>query len=679
MKATSIKTPLSLLALALSTAILSGCGSDSESIPDPVAPPPPPPPPAATDFPVQQASPARFVDGDVGEVFTTETGLTLYYFLNDEAGSSNCNGVEGDAPGSTTDETSCAGVWPPLLAATGAQPTGSFSTVERDDGTLQWAYRDFPLYTFSNDSAQGDTNGEGINDVWFVSRPGPSKIADVNSVPSYVGNGTISSVTSTAEVLESVRLDKEGFSLYIFDNDGLDQSACYGLNGDGCITAWPPLIADNAAKPAAPLSVVELENGLMQWAYRGKPLYFFASDTQAGDFNGDGVGGVWHLASQLPAIQREVNAQSRLSATGRVYALLPNTDNNNELESQQVDKDQFTVYTFDNDTAGTSNCNGDCAVAWPPFLAPDAEPAVGNFSKIERTDGAMQWAYNDSPLYFFSGDNAKTDLNGDGVGGVWHIVEPPAAPVVSPTSISALSNSLGQTIKVDGEVLALITDNQGNSEAVTEDRTDFQLYTFDNDGVEQSNCTSTGCMQNWPALLANEADTATAPFSIFERADGHNQWAFNGQPLYFFTGDTSAGTTNGEGVGDVWFVARPAPVRVFNSTDDGLMIVANDLVLASQGKTAEQLNDLTLYTFDDDTANSGESTCFGGCAVTWPPLYATSADQAFGEYEIISRTESDSSQTLQWTYKGLPLYFFISDSELGDTGGDYPTWEIARP
>lgn len=673
-----LKSPLSIITIALSAALLSACGSDSTSTPE-SATPPPPPPPAAIEFPAQQASPARLVDSEVGEIFSTEAGLTLYYFLNDDAGSSSCNGVESDAPGSTTDTTSCAGVWPPLLATDGAQPSGSFSTVERADGTQQWAYRDFPLYTFSNDSAQGETNGEGINDVWFVSRPNPSKIEQVNTLPTYVGNGTIGSVSSTSEVLESFRADKDGFSLYIFDNDSLDASACYGSNGDGCITAWPPLIADNAAKPVAPLSVVTLENGVTQWAYRGKPLYFFASDTQAGDANGDGAGGVWHLASQAPAIQRDINDQSRLSANGRVSALLPNPDNNNALEAMPVDRDQFTVYTFDNDTAGVSNCSGDCAVSWPAFLAPDAEPAVGNYSKIDRGDGIMQWAYNDLPLYFFSGDTQKGELNGDGIGGVWHIVTPPAEPDVTPTSISALSNSLGQSLKLDGQATLLVTDNQGTSEVVSEDRTGFQLYTFDSDGAEQSNCSSDGCKQNWPAVLANDADTASAPFSIFERADGHNQWAFNGQPLYLFTGDTASGTSNGEGVGEVWWVSRPAPVRVFDSTDDGLMIVANDLVLPSQGKTAEQLNDLTLYTFDDDVVNSGESTCFGGCAVTWPPLYATSEDQAFGDYDIIERTESDSSQTLQWTYKGLPLYFFISDSVLGDTGGDYPTWKIARP
>jgi predicted lipoprotein with Yx(FWY)xxD motif len=50
-----------------------------------------------------------------------------------------------------------------------------------------------------------------------------------------------------------------------------------------------------------------------------------------------------------------------------------------------------------------------------------------------------------------------------------------------------------------------------------------------------------------------------------------------------------------------------------------------------------------------------------------------------GDFEVIRREESNGDATFQWVYKGLPLYFFIDDNELGDTGGDFPTWKIARP
>jgi predicted lipoprotein with Yx(FWY)xxD motif len=675
--------PTKLLQISLFISIaISGCGSDSS---DPITTPIPETPTVPTvptfEFPVQTSGPELFVAAESGSILTSTAGLSLYTFDNDQACTSNCNGVDGDTAGSTTDESSCAGQWPPLLVGDGGAAQGNFSLVTRADGTQQWAYEDIPLYTFGGDNAQGDISGDGVGSVWHLARPKAFKTANINEVSTYVGNQTILSVISTGEVLESFRADKDGFALYIFDADLLNESACYGLNGDSCITAWPPLLADTGAKPTSAMSVLDLANGQQQWAYKGKALYFFAGDTAAGDSNGANIGNVWHLANKLPAIQRVVDDISRLSSTGEVSVLLPNVDNNNALEVSQNDKDQFTLYTFDNDEAGISNCNDGCAVAWPPFIASEDETASGAFSKTARTDGNMQWAYNDKPLYFFGSDAEKGDMNGDGVGGVWHIIQPAAEPVVSQitTSISSLATDLGQSFTVDGDVNILVTDANGDSQVTVVDKTDFQLYTFDNDAVQTSNCTSEGCKQAWPALIASDSDIAAAPFSLFEREDGHMQWAINGQPLYFFSSDTDSAQTNGEGIGDVWWVARPAPLRVFEHDTKGSMLVANDLVLASQGKSVEQLNDLTVYTFDDDTANSGVSKCSGGCAVTWPPLYASSADQAFGDYQIINRTESDDTATLQWSYKGLPLYFFISDSVLGDTGGDYPTWEIARP
>ena len=81
-----------------------------------------------------------------------------------------------------------------------------------------------------------------------------------------------------------------------------------------------------------------------------------------------------------------------------------------------------TLYTFDKDAAGKSNCNGACATAWPPFAAKEGARASGNFSVITRDDGTKQWAVNDKPLYFFAADAQPGDVKGDGKNGVWHVV-----------------------------------------------------------------------------------------------------------------------------------------------------------------------------------------------------------------------------------------------------------------
>jgi predicted lipoprotein with Yx(FWY)xxD motif len=93
------------------------------------------------------------------------------------------------------------------------------------------------------------------------------------------------------------------------------------------------------------------------------------------------------------------------------------------IDGQNVitDANGMTLYTFDKDTAGTSNCSGKCAKAWPPALAPASAMVSGDFSTIKRTDdGDLQWAYKGMPLYLWIKDKKPGDETGDGVGNVWH-------------------------------------------------------------------------------------------------------------------------------------------------------------------------------------------------------------------------------------------------------------------
>ena len=81
-----------------------------------------------------------------------------------------------------------------------------------------------------------------------------------------------------------------------------------------------------------------------------------------------------------------------------------------------------TVYTYDQDQAGVSNCYGECATHWPPVMAsPNAAP-YGNMTIITRTDGRRQLAYDGMPLYTYVDDSAAGDVTGDSKGGVWHVV-----------------------------------------------------------------------------------------------------------------------------------------------------------------------------------------------------------------------------------------------------------------
>ncbi|MCF2905924.1 hypothetical protein L0666_13070 [Octadecabacter sp. CECT 8868] len=87
-----------------------------------------------------------------------------------------------------------------------------------------------------------------------------------------------------------------------------------------------------------------------------------------------------------------------------------------------TDDNGMTLYTFDNDTANTSNCYDGCASSWPPFLG-QAGATRDGLTLIERRDGSQQWAKDGEPLYFWAGDQNPGDKTGDGVGGVWHVAE----------------------------------------------------------------------------------------------------------------------------------------------------------------------------------------------------------------------------------------------------------------
>ena len=84
----------------------------------------------------------------------------------------------------------------------------------------------------------------------------------------------------------------------------------------------------------------------------------------------------------------------------------------------------MTLYTFKNDKKGVSNCYDACASNWPPFIAASGAKAHGAYSLVTRKDGALQWAKDGKPLYFWVKDMKEGDATGDGVKGVWDAARP---------------------------------------------------------------------------------------------------------------------------------------------------------------------------------------------------------------------------------------------------------------
>lgn len=212
----------------------------------------------------------------LGDVYSTEDGLTLYTRYTDAAGVVTC-----------IDE--CATTFPPLITdVTTTGISGQFDVIERPDGNFQWTLDGYPLHTYSGDAASTETAGEGIDNEWAVARALPVTSADVAAEEGLVAARS----TPVAGADATTRNDFTGRTLYFFANDTAGTSSC----NDACADSWPPLYADLGAVDRDRYSLITRDDGFIQWAYDGRALYFYSGDSVAGDVNGDGVGGVWSIS-----------------------------------------------------------------------------------------------------------------------------------------------------------------------------------------------------------------------------------------------------------------------------------------------------------------------------------------------------------------------------------------------
>lgn len=216
--------------------------------------------------------------------------------------------------------------------------------------------------------------------------------------------------------LGHVLTDADGMTLYVFTNDEQGVSNCAG----DCAENWPPLTVEGEDVPVAPLAVpgefgtFERDDGSMQVTYNGWPLYGWARDEAPGDTTGQGVGDAWWVANLNPVVRVQEHPEH-----GEIL----------------VGPTGMTLYLFENDEDGVTNCQGGCATNWPPlvggfneeagFLPRTGEGADGELGLIEREDSqGMQLTYDGTPLYYWINDSVPGDATGHEVGDVWYVLEP---------------------------------------------------------------------------------------------------------------------------------------------------------------------------------------------------------------------------------------------------------------
>ena len=126
----------------------------------------------------------------------------------------------------------------------------------------------------------------------------PSATASAAS-PSTATGETYEVTVATDAKLGKFLAGEDGKTLYIFKKDTANVSNCSA----GCAQAWPPFTLDAGEQVKAgagitgALTTFARSDGTMQVAYKGAPLYYYATDTKAGDVTGQNVNGVWFVAT----------------------------------------------------------------------------------------------------------------------------------------------------------------------------------------------------------------------------------------------------------------------------------------------------------------------------------------------------------------------------------------------
>lgn len=207
----------------------------------------------------------------LGVALTDANGMTLYH----RDGKRGC-------------DLKCSVSWTVLAAPMAAVTHGDWVPVTNENGTRQWSYKGHPLYSFSGDVRPGDTRGDGLGKEWHAAVVEPPE-----PHPAWLSYAE----TDAGEILTNA----QHLAIYIYDPRffgaapaqggakaaaGICDAACRGEN-------YHPFAASAGDKPIGNWTIVDdADDGIKQWAYKGKPIYTNSQDQAPGDFKGVSFGDI---------------------------------------------------------------------------------------------------------------------------------------------------------------------------------------------------------------------------------------------------------------------------------------------------------------------------------------------------------------------------------------------------
>jgi len=258
-----------------------GCKKDEETAPEQ----------EVTQTPTVNSNVKLAANTTFGSILTDSQGMSLYFFSKDTKGASLCEG-------------GCISLWPIFyeenITAAAGLVQADFATITRADGAKQTTYKGWPLYYFSNDAAAGETNGDMVNDVWYIAKPDYSLMYVVSQLTGHDNMDYLNDYTlGTGNTFYIT--DIEGNTLYTFKNDS---------SANNKFTA--PDFSNNGVWPIAEITLDKIPSilnasdfstinvfGRTQLTYKGWPLYYFGQDADRGDNKGISfpAAGVWPIAN----------------------------------------------------------------------------------------------------------------------------------------------------------------------------------------------------------------------------------------------------------------------------------------------------------------------------------------------------------------------------------------------
>ena len=347
----------------------------------------------------------------------------------------------------------------------------------------------------------------------------------------------------------------------------------------------------------------------------------------------------------------------------------------------------LTLYTYAKDIPGKITCTGECASSWPAALADKNAKAFGDWSKIKRGDGSLQWAYKGKALYTYVkdvdpgsvGGNSPMRFGGTRVDGAGNTVgggirgsaartaakDVPLSADWAPAMAYPMDMELPSGLAVrevpDAAAWALV--NYKNQ----------TLYAFAGNPAKDKIAGT-----NWEPAAAPLLASAAGDFGFTVREDGVKQWTYKGQGLYTSTDDLAAGDANGATADRNFSVAAVA--RYYMPPEVSLQNTA------AQGRVIATAKGMTLYRRDGFIYQSGgghslrrgqptrpavgrdlgtKAGCDSECLKTWHPFIAPANAKPQGFWNVATRDDGSK----QWTYQGYALWTYAGDKKPGEING----------